>query len=157
MALYGKQGQVLHDRPGALGAFSAHEFHPACGDPTDSGDSAFRVPASGRTELRFDHVGGSLVAQGGPPLNGFSVAGAEGNFVWTEALIEGDTVLVTNPQIKEPVAVRYGWAENLVCKIYNRASRGCFGVRRESRARGSHAALACVEETSQREARCGRK
>jgi sialate O-acetylesterase len=74
-----------------------------------------------RIRLRFDHVGGGLVAQGGPPLKGFAVAGADGNFVWAEALIEGDTVVVTNPQIKEPVAVRYGWAENPVCNLYNRA------------------------------------
>jgi len=79
--------------------------------------------------LHFDHVGGGLVAGGGEPLKGFAIAGAPvlsgeskngGKFVWADAKIDGDTVVVSNDKIAEPVAVRYAWADNPVCNLYNR-------------------------------------
>jgi sialate O-acetylesterase len=33
----------------------------------------------------------------------------------------GDTVLVSSPEVKVPVAVRYGWADNPDCNLYNGA------------------------------------
>ncbi len=60
--------------------------------------------------LAFDHVGGGLVAQGGGPLRGFTVAGADGKFVAATAEIMGDKVVVACEQVAKPVAVRYGWA-----------------------------------------------
>jgi len=71
--------------------------------------------------LRFDHVGSGLVARGGEPLRGFAIAGADRKFVWAEAKIEGDTVVVGSDGIAEPVAVRYAWADNPVCNLYNQA------------------------------------
>ncbi len=70
--------------------------------------------------LSFDHVGGGLVAEGGK-LRGFAVAGEDRNFVWAEARIEGDKVVVSSPEVKQPVAVRYGWASNPDCNLYNKA------------------------------------
>ncbi len=72
--------------------------------------------------LTFDHVGGGLVAQGGEPLKGFSVAGADHKFVWADAKIEGDKIVVSSDQIPNPVAVRYAWADNPVCNLYNQES-----------------------------------
>ncbi|HTS34498.1 MAG TPA: sialate O-acetylesterase [Candidatus Solibacter sp.] len=66
----------------------------------------------------FDHANG-LGAKGGP-LVGFEVAGADGKFVTAEATIDGATVVVSNAQIKEPVSVRYAWAANPTCNLYNR-------------------------------------
>ena len=43
---------------------------------------------------------------------GFSVAGKERKFVWAKAFIQGDNVVVISDQIANPVAVRYGWANN---------------------------------------------
>ena len=70
--------------------------------------------------LGFDHVGGGLVAGGGERLKGFAVAGADRKFVWADARIEGDRVVVGSDQVSEPVAVRYAWADNPVCNLYNR-------------------------------------
>jgi sialate O-acetylesterase len=70
--------------------------------------------------LHFDHVGGGLVAGGGEPLKGFAVAGADRKFVWADAKIEGDKVVVSSGQVSEPVAVRYAWADNPVCNLYNK-------------------------------------
>ncbi|HEY1767056.1 MAG TPA: sialate O-acetylesterase [Terracidiphilus sp.] len=59
--------------------------------------------------LRFSQAGGGLVAKDGP-LHCFEIAGADGHFVPAEAVIQGDAILVRNPQVPAPVAVRYAWA-----------------------------------------------
>ena len=38
-----------------------------------------------------------------------------------EARIEGETVFVWSDEVAAPVAVRYGWAANPVCNLYNAA------------------------------------
>ena len=68
--------------------------------------------------LRFDHVGSGLVAKG-DKLEGFAIAGADRKFVWADARIEKDTVVVSSPEVSDPVAVRYAWAINPVCNLYN--------------------------------------
>ena len=40
----------------------------------------------------------------------FAVAGADKRFVWAEAKVEGDTVVVWSPEVPKPVHVRYAWA-----------------------------------------------
>jgi sialate O-acetylesterase len=73
-----------------------------------------------RAILHFDHVGGGLEAKGGE-LKGFAIAGADGKFVWGEATIDGDTVIVSSPKIDHPTGVRYAWADNPVANLYNKA------------------------------------
>lgn len=58
--------------------------------------------------LSFTHVGGGLVAKGGP-LKGFTIAGVDGKFVPASAKIEGSNILVSAAGVTEPKAVRYGW------------------------------------------------
>lgn len=65
----------------------------------------------GRVVVELDHVGGGLVARGGEP-RGFAVAGADRHFVWAEAAIEGDRVVVWSDAVPDPVAVRYAWGDN---------------------------------------------
>jgi sialate O-acetylesterase len=69
----------------------------------------------------FTHLGGGLVARGGP-LQTFVIAGADGKFVPADARIDGDTVVVASPQVTAPAAVRYAW-ENYPagCNLYNAA------------------------------------
>jgi sialate O-acetylesterase len=74
-----------------------------------------------KVRLSFDHVGGGLVPKGGPAVKGFSIAGADGKFVWADAKIDGDTVLVWSDNVSKPVSVRYAWADNPVCNLYNKA------------------------------------
>lgn len=56
------------------------------------------------------------------PLDAFAVAGPDQQFVWADATIEGDTVVVSSPNISEPAAVRYAWAMNPSQRnlLYNR-------------------------------------
>ncbi|MFY0686398.1 MAG: beta galactosidase jelly roll domain-containing protein [Cyclobacteriaceae bacterium] len=61
--------------------------------------------------LTFDHVGGGLTVKG-DQLNGFAIAGENKAFVWANAKIVGDKIEVWHPDVKRPLAVRYGWADN---------------------------------------------
>jgi sialate O-acetylesterase len=70
--------------------------------------------------LSFDHVGGGLVAKDGAPLKGFALAGADRKFVWADAKIEGNKIVVSSDKVADPVAVRYAWADNPVCNLYNK-------------------------------------
>ncbi len=71
-------------------------------------------------KLEFDHVQDGLVARGGA-LKGFAIAGADQKFVWADARIEGGMVIVSAAGVDAPVAVRYGWANNPECTLYNSA------------------------------------
>jgi len=80
--------------------------------------------------IKFRNVGGGLKI-GLPPwtqsgkmpsftrLAGFAIAGADHKWVWADATIDGETLLVFSSQVKVPVAVRYGWASYPVCNLYN--------------------------------------
>ena len=69
--------------------------------------------------LKFDHVAGGLLAKG-RKLTGFTVAGNDRHFVEADARIEGDSILVSSHTVAKPVAVRYAWAANPECNLYNR-------------------------------------
>ena len=71
--------------------------------------------------LSFDHVDGGLVAKGSDVLEGFYIAGTDHVFHKAEAVIEGDTVVVKCDKVSFPVSVRYAWADNPVCNLYNGA------------------------------------
>jgi len=69
---------------------------------------------------------GALKTSDGKPPRGFAISGgavdfSKGNrgFVWAEAEIQGDTVLVSSPRVRNPVAVRYGWAQNPDVNLVN--------------------------------------
>lgn len=70
--------------------------------------------------LHFDYSGGGLVAQDGA-LRGFAIASEDGKFVWAQARIEDETVVVFSPQVPSPRAVRYNWANNPDGNLYNAA------------------------------------
>ncbi|MGD0899415.1 MAG: 9-O-acetylesterase, partial [Thermoguttaceae bacterium] len=76
--------------------------------------------AGAEVKLRFAHVGGGLVAKGGPPA-GFALAGEDRKFAWATARIEGNTVVLSCPAVPRPIAVRYAWADNpQESNLYNR-------------------------------------
>jgi sialate O-acetylesterase len=73
----------------------------------------------GKVRLSFKHAGGGLVAKG-EKLTGFAVAGEDKKFVWADAAIEGEAVVVSSKDVAAPVAVRYAWADNPDCSLYNK-------------------------------------
>jgi len=71
------------------------------------------IVAGDNAILSFEHVGGGLKARNRYGyLKGFSIAGEDRVFHWARALIKGDKVFVVSENVKKPVAVRYGWADN---------------------------------------------
>lgn len=74
---------------------------------------------AGRVIVRFTHFTGGLKTGDRKALRGFTIAGADGVFVDAEAVIEGDTVVVSSPTVPMPVAVRYGWANMLNGNLAN--------------------------------------
>lgn len=96
----------------------------------------------GKVRIRFDHSGEGLVAREIPAtyplrtldnstaplernrpqsgLEGFALAGADGKWHWADAAIDGDSVLVWAAEVPAPAAVRYGWADNPTCNLYNK-------------------------------------
>lgn len=60
--------------------------------------------------VRFTHVGQGLAARHADRLQGFVIAGADKQFHWADAKIDGDTVVVSCSSVPTPVAVRYAWA-----------------------------------------------
>lgn len=70
--------------------------------------------------LSFDDVGGGLVCKD-DRLREFAVAGPDGRFVWAQAVIRGDQVVVSSERVPQPTRVRYAWADNPdKANLYNR-------------------------------------
>jgi len=74
-----------------------------------------------KIRVRFEHTYGELVSKDSKFLRGFAIAGADKKFHFASAHIKGDTVVVHSRHVKQPVAVRYAWAENPKCNLYNKA------------------------------------
>jgi len=68
--------------------------------------------------LQFDHVFAGLESRGGNP-RGFAICGADKKFVWADARIEHNEVVVSSPKVDHPVAVRFGWADYPVVNLWN--------------------------------------
>ncbi|NOR75417.1 MAG: 9-O-acetylesterase [Draconibacterium sp.] len=74
-----------------------------------------------KVRIKFTHTNNGLKTKGSNQLKGFAIAGADKKFVWAEAKIEGDEVVVWSTKVKNPVALRYAWANNPICNLYNGA------------------------------------
>lgn len=74
-----------------------------------------------KIRLFFRHTDGGLKAKDGEKLKGFTIAGVDHKFYWADAVIEGNTIIVSSPNVKFPLAVRYAWADNPICNLYNGA------------------------------------
>lgn len=73
----------------------------------------------GKVTLSFNNVGSGLEARGGE-LTGFALCGADRKFVWGKAEIQGNKIVVSNPQVPQPEAVRFGWADFPVVNLFNK-------------------------------------
>lgn len=111
---------------------------PASGPQYDS-----HIREGGAVRIRFSHADGGLVAKvpgktypvasktgEAKPLilpaprsevQGFAICGSDRKWVWADARIDGDTVVVSSPLVPEPVVVRYAWAEFPTCNLFNGA------------------------------------
>ena len=86
-----------------------------------SGPLFSRIDVKGeKMVVSFAYVEGGLVAKGGD-VKGFTLAGADRQWKPAKAKISGDQVIVSCPDVPVPVAVRYAWADNPECNLFNGA------------------------------------
>jgi sialate O-acetylesterase len=88
--------------------YSGPLFHQAVPD---------NLAGTGAMRVWLDHAKG-LNAKGGE-VTGVEVVGKDGKFVSAKAVIEGETILASSPDVPKPVAVRYGWANSPQCNLFN--------------------------------------
>ncbi|KAB5487679.1 sialate O-acetylesterase [Flagellimonas hadalis] len=62
--------------------------------------------------ISFSHMGGGLITNDGEALSSFEIAGEDKKFVWADAKIEGNKVIVWSDEVPNPKHVRYAWADN---------------------------------------------
>jgi sialate O-acetylesterase len=81
-----------------------------------------RVVRGDSVVVTFANVGGGLAPKSSNgSVGGFAIAGADHKWVWAQARVAGDRVVVWSDQVHAPVAVRYAWANNPVdANLYNR-------------------------------------
>lgn len=89
------------------------------GEPVEYSGPMFRQATPEGTSIRvwFDHAHG-LTAKGGS-VTGFEVAGRDGKFVPAVAVIDGEAILASSPEVSLPIYVRYGWANSPQCNVFN--------------------------------------
>jgi sialate O-acetylesterase len=96
--------------------------HRVYGEECEDSGPTFRsmlIPGES-VVVRFDHDRGGLVSTTGATVTGFAVAGKERVFYPAQASILSGSVVLFNPEIPRPVAVRYGWDPAMPCTLYNR-------------------------------------
>lgn len=70
--------------------------------------------------ITFDHAAGLTTDNSNPPAT-FAIAGADRVWHWADARIDGNSVVLQSDAVAQPVAVRYGWADNPPVNLYNAA------------------------------------
>jgi sialate O-acetylesterase len=70
--------------------------------------------------LQFDNAAGGLTLRG-EANRVFAVAGSDKNWVWADAVVEKETVVLTSPEVKQPMYVRYAWSNMPRASLYNGA------------------------------------
>ncbi len=92
----------------------------AYGEKLEYSGPLFRQAVREGASMRvfFDHAGGGLLAKDGP-LKGFEVCAADGKCAEAEARIDAGSVVVSAAAMPAPTSVRYAWANDPVCNLYN--------------------------------------
>ena len=74
----------------------------------------------GALRIHFTNTDGGLVVKG-EKLGEFSIAGTDKVWHWADARLEGNTIIVSSPEVPTPVAVRYAWQANPLATLFNGA------------------------------------
>ena len=72
-----------------------------------------------KIRIYFKHTDGGLKTQNNETLKGFTISGVDHKFHWADAVIDGNSIIVSSPEVAFPIAVRYAWADNPICNLYN--------------------------------------
>ncbi len=72
-----------------------------------------------KVHIQFENIPGGMKTNDNSAPKSFAVAAADNQFVWANARIEGNEVVVWSDLIENPKSVRYGWADNPDCNLYS--------------------------------------
>jgi sialate O-acetylesterase len=72
-----------------------------------------------KIRISFDHVPSGLISKGGEPTE-FMIAGEDQKFYPAKAKIEGGNVIVSAKEVKNPVAVRFGWKNSSIPNLFSK-------------------------------------
>ncbi len=75
----------------------------------------------GHVRVAFDHTGDELKTSDGGRIKGFAIAGSDQVFHFADAEIRDGLVQISSPEVPDPVAVRYNWADNPTGNLVNSA------------------------------------
>jgi sialate O-acetylesterase len=77
--------------------------------------------AGNKATITLDTFGSSLQTFDVKEIKGVAICGDDKKWVWADAKITGaDKITVSSPKVAKPVAVRYAWANNPVCNLFNK-------------------------------------
>lgn len=120
--IHPKDKQNVGKRLARLALVDLHGFEMARSGPVYKSANF----ADGKATIQFETPGGGnmkgLVTFYREPLSGFTIAGEDR--VWHNAqcqIVGGNKVVCSSPDVREPVAVRYNWADNPQGTLYNQA------------------------------------
>lgn len=95
-----------------LANIALHDVYHKTGEYTGPVYQSMKVD-NDKITLLFAHTGsGLLVKDKYGYLKGFEVAGADKQFHYAKAWVEGDKIMVSCIEVSQPVAVRYNWADD---------------------------------------------
>jgi sialate O-acetylesterase len=92
-----------------LAAIALHNVYGQPGEYMGPMYRSMKIPGN-KIELSFDHTGGGLMFK--DDIKGFEIAGADKKFHAAKAIIKDNKVIVFSEEVKQPVAVRYDWADD---------------------------------------------
>jgi sialate O-acetylesterase len=99
-------------------ALAAHKIAYGKDDVETSGPIYQSMRVDGKTiRVKFEHAKGMKFKDGA--AKGFAIAGEDQKFVWADAKIEGDEVIVSAEGVEKPLAVRYAWADDPQISLFN--------------------------------------
>lgn len=74
-----------------------------------------------KIRISFSHAD-AMRSSDGRALRGFAIAGADKKFYWADAVISNKEIIVSCKEVRYPLAVRYGWANNPAVNLCNAAA-----------------------------------
>ncbi len=111
-ALHHDYGQANLETSGPLFKEATFDGNKAIVSFTHTGTGLMVGKKNGRQPTEADHIG---------TLKRFAIAGDDKKWVWGQAVIDGDKVVITSPEVPHPVAVRYAFSMNPEgCNLYNK-------------------------------------
>ncbi len=72
-----------------------------------------------QVSISFTYAENGLVNKGNSPIAGFAVSDSTGKWFWANAVIDGQTIVVSSKEVLHPVRVQYAWQSNPMATLYN--------------------------------------